>query len=201
MDRRTTLGAGRRRGRCYWRSPGAKVLAQLRRRRRWRERSSRAARFPRPSAGAIEIFERVSPSVVQVAARSGANPLSEGEAPSSSGEGPASSGTGLHRGQPGPRGHQRPRRPGCRQSRRAALCLGRSGRGRGDRRARRITTLLCCGSSNARQPPPPVALGSSADLKVGQAAFAIGNPFGFDQSMTSGHHQRLEAPAPDQQRP
>jgi 2-alkenal reductase len=29
-------------------------------------------------------------------------------------------------------------------------------------------------------------LGSSADLKVGQAAFAIGNPFGLDQSLTSG---------------
>jgi 2-alkenal reductase len=39
---------------------------------------------------------------------------------------------------------------------------------------------------SARQPPPPFSLGSSADLKVGQAAFAIGNPFGLDQSMTSG---------------
>jgi S1-C subfamily serine protease len=34
--------------------------------------------------------------------------------------------------------------------------------------------------------PPPVPLGSSADLKVGQFAFAIGNPFGLDQSLTSG---------------
>ena len=34
--------------------------------------------------------------------------------------------------------------------------------------------------------PPPVALGSSADLKVGQIAFAIGNPFGLDQSLSSG---------------
>jgi S1-C subfamily serine protease len=34
--------------------------------------------------------------------------------------------------------------------------------------------------------PPPVALGSSTDLKVGQFAFAIGNPFGLDQSMSSG---------------
>jgi 2-alkenal reductase len=34
--------------------------------------------------------------------------------------------------------------------------------------------------------PPPVAVGSSADLKVGQAAFAIGNPFGLDQSLTTG---------------
>ncbi|MEA2904380.1 MAG: hypothetical protein QOI12_1767 [Alphaproteobacteria bacterium] len=34
--------------------------------------------------------------------------------------------------------------------------------------------------------PPPIAVGSSAELKVGQAAFAIGNPFGLDQSLTSG---------------
>jgi 2-alkenal reductase len=34
--------------------------------------------------------------------------------------------------------------------------------------------------------PPPIPLGTSADLKVGQAAFAIGNPFGLDQSLTSG---------------
>ena len=34
--------------------------------------------------------------------------------------------------------------------------------------------------------PPPLPVGSSADLKVGQAAFAIGNPFGLDQSLTTG---------------
>lgn len=34
--------------------------------------------------------------------------------------------------------------------------------------------------------PPPLLVGSSADLKVGQAAFAIGNPFGLDQSLTTG---------------
>jgi S1-C subfamily serine protease len=38
----------------------------------------------------------------------------------------------------------------------------------------------------ARQLPPPLAIGSSADLKVGQIAYAIGNPFGLDQSLTSG---------------
>jgi S1-C subfamily serine protease len=32
----------------------------------------------------------------------------------------------------------------------------------------------------------PLAVGSSADLKVGQTAIAIGNPFGFDQTMTTG---------------
>jgi 2-alkenal reductase len=34
--------------------------------------------------------------------------------------------------------------------------------------------------------PAPLNVGSSADLKVGQAAFAIGNPFGLDQSLTTG---------------
>lgn len=29
-------------------------------------------------------------------------------------------------------------------------------------------------------------LGSSSDLRIGQAAFAIGNPFGLDQSLSSG---------------
>src|SRR4051812_12334864 len=38
----------------------------------------------------------------------------------------------------------------------------------------------------ARQLPPPVTVGTSADLKVGQGAFAIGNPFGLDQSLTTG---------------
>ena len=34
--------------------------------------------------------------------------------------------------------------------------------------------------------PAPVAVGTSADLKVGQTAYAIGNPFGLDQSLTTG---------------
>ena len=32
----------------------------------------------------------------------------------------------------------------------------------------------------------PVPVGSSADLRVGQEVFAIGNPFGLDQSLTTG---------------
>jgi len=34
--------------------------------------------------------------------------------------------------------------------------------------------------------PAPVSIGRSVDLQVGQAAFAIGNPFGLDQSLTTG---------------
>lgn len=34
--------------------------------------------------------------------------------------------------------------------------------------------------------PPPVPVGTSADLKVGQKVFAIGNPFGLDWTLTSG---------------
>jgi S1-C subfamily serine protease len=34
--------------------------------------------------------------------------------------------------------------------------------------------------------PPPITVGSSKGLKVGQEAFAIGSPFGLDQTLTSG---------------
>jgi S1-C subfamily serine protease len=48
---------------------------------------------------------------------------------------------------------------------------------------------------NSQAIPKPVAIGSSADLKVGQFAFAIGNPFGLDQTLTFGVvsalHRRL----------
>jgi 2-alkenal reductase len=37
-----------------------------------------------------------------------------------------------------------------------------------------------------RAPLRPIAIGSSADLRVGQAAFAIGNPYGLEQTLTSG---------------
>jgi 2-alkenal reductase len=37
-----------------------------------------------------------------------------------------------------------------------------------------------------RSPPPPIPIGTSANLQVGQSVFAIGNPFGLDQSLTTG---------------
>ncbi|HEY8580703.1 MAG TPA: trypsin-like peptidase domain-containing protein, partial [Beijerinckiaceae bacterium] len=45
-------------------------------------------------------------------------------------------------------------------------------------------------------PPPPLAIGSSADLRVGQAAFAIGNPFGLDQTLTTGIISALQRRLP-----
>jgi 2-alkenal reductase len=41
-------------------------------------------------------------------------------------------------------------------------------------------------ADNTRALPPPIAIGTSDDLKVGQWVFAIGNPFGLDQSLTTG---------------
>ncbi|MGE0741529.1 MAG: S1C family serine protease [Hyphomonadaceae bacterium] len=50
------------------------------------------------------------------------------------------------------------------------------------------------------RPPnaPPLNIGTSADLQVGQAAFAIGNPFGFDRTITSGIVSALGRQLPTQ---
>jgi S1-C subfamily serine protease len=39
---------------------------------------------------------------------------------------------------------------------------------------------------DVRRLPPPLAIGRSADLKVGQFTYAIGNPFGLDMTLTTG---------------
>jgi 2-alkenal reductase len=133
--------------------------------------------FSEAERGAIEIFERVSPSVVQVAARSAANPLAEED-------GPSSSGTGFIWDN---QGHVVTNDHVVQGAKMVALRFAS-----GEVAEAEVIgvapnyDLAVLRIRNARQPPPPFALGSSADLKVGQAAFAIGNPFGLDQSMTSG---------------
>jgi 2-alkenal reductase len=47
-----------------------------------------------------------------------------------------------------------------------------------------------------RQPPPPIAIGTSSDLKVGQFAYAIGNPYGLDQTLTTGVISALQRRLP-----
>src|SRR4029079_3017579 len=132
-----------------------------------------------PQRANIELFERVSPSVVQVAARSAAsNPLDEDE-----GTG-AASGTGFIWDNDG---HVVTNNHVVQNGSEVAVRFAS-----GEVAQAEIIgvapnyDLALWRTKNARQLPPPVALGSSNDLKVGQLAFAIGNPFGLDQSLTSG---------------
>jgi 2-alkenal reductase len=127
----------------------------------------------------IELFERVSPSVVQVAARSAAaNPLEEDE-----GAG-AASGTGFVWDN---NGHVVTNNHVVQNGSEVAVRFAS-----GEVAQAEIVgvapnyDLAVLRIKNARQLPPPVPLGSSNELKVGQSAFAIGNPFGLDQSLTSG---------------
>lgn len=126
----------------------------------------------------IEIFERVSPSVVQVAAPSAANPFME-EQPSQ-----GASGTGFIWNSDG---HIVTNDHVVQGAREVAVRFA-SGE---------VARAVLVGSApnydlavlriiDTTRQPPPLALGSSSDLKVGQSAFAVGNPFGLDQSMTSG---------------
>ena len=127
----------------------------------------------------IELFERVSPSVVQVAARAAAgNPLDEDE-----GAGGAS-GTGFVWDN---NGHVVTNNHVVQNGTEVAVKFAS-----GEVAQAEVIgvapnyDLAVLRIRNSRQLPPPVALGSSSDLKVGQLAFAIGNPFGLDQSLTSG---------------
>lgn len=47
--------------------------------------------------------------------------------------------------------------------------------------------------------PPPIPVGSSGDLQVGQAVLAIGNPFGLDQTLTTGVISALRRRLPTDQ--
>jgi 2-alkenal reductase len=131
--------------------------------------------------GNIELFERVSPSVVQVVARAASsNPLAEEE-----GEGGgAASGTGFIWDNDG---HVVTNNHVVQNGSEVAVRFAS-----GEVAQAEIIgvapnyDLAVLRIKSARKLPPPVALGSSTELKVGQSAFAIGNPFGLDQSLTSG---------------
>jgi 2-alkenal reductase len=128
----------------------------------------------------IEIFERVSPSVVQVVGRAGALEAlpAEGE------NGGAQSGTGFIWDAAGhivTNDHV----VGGTSSLAVRLATGQV------LRAHIVGTapnydLAVIRVDNIRSLPPPVPIGTSDDLKVGQLVFAIGNPFGLDQTLTTG---------------
>ena len=49
--------------------------------------------------------------------------------------------------------------------------------------------------------PAPLPVGTSADLKVGQKVFAIGNPFGLDWTLTTGIVSALDRSLPSERGP
>ena len=129
---------------------------------------------------AIEVFERVSPSVVHVVGRSGANELS----PFGGDEAGIRTGTGFFWDQAG---HVVTNDHVVEGTKVLAVRLAS-----GEAVKAMIVglaphyDLAVIRVASVRELPQSIMVGSSADLKIGQAAFAIGNPFGLDQSLTSG---------------
>src|SRR5438128_808527 len=117
---------------------------------------------------AIELFERVSPSVVQIVGRGAEVPTTRGE------EAQVQTGTGFVWDQAG---HVVTNDHVVEGANAIAVRLAS-----GEAVSAQVVgvapnyDLAVVRLSGVRQMPPPIAVGSSADLKVGQAAFAIGNP-------------------------
>jgi S1-C subfamily serine protease len=139
----------------------------------------------------IAMFDRIAPSVVQVVTRSGlVNPFMEDE-------GRGASGTGFIWDEAG---HIVTNDHVVQGARIVAVRLAS-----GEVLQAKLVglapnyDLAVLQIQSMKQLPPPIPLGSSDDLKVGQSAFAIGNPFGLDQSLTSGIisalKRRLRRPA------
>lgn len=100
----------------------------------------------------------------------------------------------LHLGRCRPRGDQLPRDPGA-SSATVKLADGRDYQAAlvGASPAHDIAVLKI-GVGFKR--PPAVPVGTSADLKVGQKVFAIGNPFGLDWTLTTGIVSALDRSLP-----
>jgi S1-C subfamily serine protease len=148
-----------------------------------------AATSPRPIAArsdladseraTISLFERVSPSVVQVVgSANGAGTTDEGEA------GREQSGTGVvwdGAGHVVTNNHVVSGTSNVAVRLASGEVLPASIVGTAPNYDLAVIRL-----KNPSRLPAPIAVGTSGDLKVGQAAFAIGNPFGLDQSLTTG---------------
>jgi S1-C subfamily serine protease len=151
-----------------------------------------AATTPRPVAArgdlaeteraTIGLFERVSPSVVQVVGVTTGSGSADAEG--EGGDGGEQSGTGFVWDRAG---HVVTNNHVVSGTRQVAIrfatgeVVGASIVGTAPNYDLAVVRL-----QSTRTLPSPIAVGSSIDLKVGQAAFAIGNPFGLDQSLTTG---------------
>lgn len=135
----------------------------------------------------IAIFERVSPSVVQVVGRQGSSSVSDDESAG------VQSGTGFVWDRAGNIVTNNHVVSGTTD---LVVRLASGGAVAADIVGTAPNyDLAVIRLRNSQTIPMPVDIGSSADLKVGQFAFAIGNPFGLDQSLTFGVisalHRRL----------
>jgi S1-C subfamily serine protease len=126
----------------------------------------------------IDIFQRSAPSVVQVAGRAGTSQLTESD------DVAVQSGTGFVWDRAGHIVTNNHVVQGVADVS-VRFASGEVVRAQpvGSSANYDLAVIRVTGVSNL---PPPLPVGSSADLKVGQAAFAIGNPFGLDQSLTTG---------------
>jgi 2-alkenal reductase len=145
-----------------------------------------SAREPRPVAArgdladferaTIQVFETVAPSVVQVVSLSGRGRTTEAE--------PAGSGTGFvwdAAGHVVTNAHVVENGASFVVRLASGEVLPAEVIGRAPNYDLAVLRLERRGGL-----PAPVNVGRSADLKVGQTAYAIGNPFGLDQSLTTG---------------
>jgi len=126
----------------------------------------------------VEIFQRASPSVVQIAGRAGGNATRFGtqqEVKSGSGFVWDRAGNVVTNNHVVENTQNLQVRLASGQVTQASVLGTAPNYDLGVIRLQSVGTL-----------PPPLAVGTSADLKVGQFAYAIGNPFGLDQTLTTG---------------
>lgn len=141
----------------------------------------------------IAIFNRVSPSVVQVAGRAGGDTFAGAEPDEQNGG--AQTGTGFVWDAAG---HIVTNAHVVQGASEIAVRLANGEVARATVRGMAPNYDLAVLRIPARSLPPPIPIGSSGDLQVGQAAFAIGNPFGLDQSLTTGVISALKRRLPTQ---
>jgi 2-alkenal reductase len=142
----------------------------------------------------IELFQRVSPSVVHVFARPSGRDLAQQEEEGPGGGGGVQSGTGFIWDAAG---HVVTNNHVVQGARPVTIRLSS-----GEIIPAEVVgtapnyDLAVLRLGRVGRMPPAIAIGSSGDLKVGQTALAIGNPFGLDQTLTTGVISALQRRLP-----